>query len=310
MPEQIKPISQVKRMKAIIQDPQSELSDSVPKAELETLKRTLEANIPDLEAKLGQSEPNEEVDSLRARLEELESRLSESIPKREAEAELERVKSDLHGKVQKLEMELSGSKSTVDSIRTQVGRLKKRLGASIPKAESEARVKELESELSEARRDLEVTKATIEDFAGKFSQSSAKIDELELKLSNSVPRAELETIKEEAESKITKLESELAVSVPRIEADALSKKANGLEAALDEMREKLNSAEARNRDLELRLAPSRSEIGVLKEELAVTTRYVAHHIKAWLSLYVFYYELIRSLFEHSDLPTLPQSVVE
>jgi len=48
----------------------------------------------------------------------------------------------------------------------------------------------------------------------------------------------------------------LAASVPRSEADAFAQKANRLEAALTETREKLGSAEARMRDLESRLAES------------------------------------------------------
>ena len=90
----------------------------------------------------------------------------------------------------------------------------------------------------------------------KLSQSTAKIDEVQGKLSNSVPRTELETIRGELQSKIVDLEGKLAASVPKSEADALAEKANRLEAVLTETREKLNSAEAKGRDLELKLTES------------------------------------------------------
>jgi hypothetical protein len=60
----------------------------------------------------------------------------------------------------------------------------------------------------------------IEDIEEKLSQSSAKIDELQGKLSNSVPRSELETIRNELQSKVAGLEGKLAVSVPRSESVA------------------------------------------------------------------------------------------
>jgi uncharacterized coiled-coil DUF342 family protein len=55
--------------------------------------------------------------------------------------------------------------------------------------------------------------------------------------------------------------------VPRSEADGLAEKANRLEATLTETREKLNSAEARSRDLESELAESRSEGDALRSRI-------------------------------------------
>jgi hypothetical protein len=118
-----------------------------------------------------------------------------------------------------------------------------------------------------------------QDLEEKLLQSSAKVDELQLKLSNSAPRAELETTRSELQSKITDLEGKLASSVPRTEADELRariaqleaelsssvskaeaetvvKKANELEAALTETSGRLSSAETRIRELESKLAES------------------------------------------------------
>ena len=132
--------------------------------------------------------------------------------------------------------------------------------------------KAAETSISTLRRDLEE----------KLLQSSAKVDELQTKLSNSAPRAELEATRSELQSKITDLEGKLASSVPRTEADGLRvrvaqlqeelsrsvskteadavvKKANELEAALNEASGRLSSAETRIRDLESKLAESISK---------------------------------------------------
>ena len=284
----------------------SELADYAPKAELETLKASLETKIGDLEAKLGQSVPKEVTDFLRVRLEALESKVGESVPKRDAEAELKSIKSKLEGEIEELERKLGGSSSIVDSVRADLAQLQGRLVEWTPRAESEDKVKELETKLSDATRDLEE----------KFSQSSAKVDQLQVEASNSVPRTELELTRNELQSKITdleerlvssvrrseadelrarvaQLEEELSRTVSRADADALVDKANRLEAALTEAREKLNLVEVRSRDLESRLAESKSEVDVLKEKLARAPRRLVNYIKAWLSLYVFYYDLIR-----------------
>lgn len=75
----------------------------------------------------------------------------------EAEARLKRGRARLRGKIKKLE----ASKSEADSLRADVSRLQYRLAESIPKAESEVKVNELETKLSAARRDLEVAKTNL-----------------------------------------------------------------------------------------------------------------------------------------------------
>ena len=264
---------------------QSELAAYVPKTELEALKGILEGKISDLEANLEQSAPKEETGPLRVRLEELETKMT-------------------------------GSSSMVDSMRADLTQLQGRLADSTSRSESEAKVKEVERDLSDARRGLELARATIAGLEEKFSQSSARIEELHHEASSLVQRTELETTRDMLQSKITGLEERLFSSVLRSEADELrdrvaqlegelsvSKanadtlfdKANRLEVALTEVRENLNSVEMRGRDLESRL--SRSEVRVVKEKLARAPRRLLNYIKAWLSLYVFYYDLIRGGIE-------------
>ena len=90
----------------------------------------------------------------------------------------------------------------------------------------------------------------------KGKRLEERVRELQAKLADSVLKAELESIKRELQSKIANLEEKLSVSVPRTEADALADKANRLETALTETREKLNSAETKSRELEHRLSES------------------------------------------------------
>lgn len=268
----------VKRLKTRVRSLHSELAESVPKVELETLKATLETKMGDFEAELGQSVRKEEADSLRVRLEELESRLAESIPKRDAEAELESVKSKLEGEIEQLERKLAGSGSIVDPLRADLAQLQGRLAESISKAESEAKVKELETKLSDARR----------DFEEKFSQSSAKIEELQVEVSNSI-RSEADELR----ARVAQLEGALSRTVSKADAEALVDKANRLEASLTEAREKLNSVETRSRNLEFWLDKPKGDVDVLKEKLARASRCLMNYVKAWLNLYVFYYDLIR-----------------
>ena len=158
-------------------------AESVPKTELETLRASLVAQIDDLEAKLAECMSRQEVDTLHVRLRRLESLLAESVPRREAKAE-------------------------ADSLRAETAKLQDMLAGSVPKGELEAKVGE-----------LEIARKTIEDLGGQVSRSSAKIEELQRKLSDAVPRTELETIKNQLQSNIADPEAKLAVSIPRSETE-------------------------------------------------------------------------------------------
>ena len=160
-------------------------TESVPGAELESLRASLAAKINDLEAKLAESVPRQQVDTLHVKLRQLESLLAVSIPRREAKAE-------------------------ADSLRAKIAQLQDTLAVSVPKAELEAKVKELET-----------ARETIEDLGWKLLQSSATVEDLQSKLSESVPRTELDAIKRQLESKIVDLEARLAFSTPGSEAEEL-----------------------------------------------------------------------------------------
>ena len=94
-------------------------------------------------------------------------------------------------------------------------------------------------------------------YEGQLSQSSAKTNELQGKLSDSVPRAELETVKGELQSKIAGLEGKLSES--KGEADALKEKLAGLESRAAEAQKELAAARNRIKDLEAAAAKPPTE---------------------------------------------------
>ena len=168
----------------------------------------------------------------------------DSVPK----AELDAVKSNLQGKITELqkswrtldaankvlEKKLATSNSEIDSLRADIAQLQNTLAESIRKAESEAKVNQLETKLSDARRELEVAKT--------------KIDELQAKLSNSVPRTEMDSARAEAESRIQELQEKLSDS--KSNADALQEKVAALEPKVAEAERKLDAARSRIKELE------------------------------------------------------------
>ena len=79
---------ELKRLKTRIRNLKLKLSESLPKTELDAIRRNLEAKIGGLEAKLAQSVPKVDAEILAAKVKELESRLGVSILKEEAEAQL------------------------------------------------------------------------------------------------------------------------------------------------------------------------------------------------------------------------------
>jgi hypothetical protein len=158
-------------------------AESAPETKSDSPRASLVEKIGELEAKLSESVPRQEIDRLHVRLRQVESLLAESVPIREAKAE-------------------------ADSLRASVAELKDRLARSVTKAELETKVNELES-----------TRKTIEDLREQLSRSSAKIEELQNKLSDSVPRSEVETIKSTLESDVADLRAKLAVSIPRSEVE-------------------------------------------------------------------------------------------
>lgn len=154
----------------------------------------------------------------------------------------------LRAEIEELENKLAASKSEGDSLRADIEQLQNRLGESIPKTESEAKVNELQAKLSGARRELEVARTTIQDLQEKLSESSAKIYELQDKLSKSVPRAELDAAKAEAETSIRELQGKLLES--KTEADTLRERVAGLDSRVAEAERELEAARSRIKELE------------------------------------------------------------
>lgn len=212
------PKEEADTLRARLRELESILAVSIPsreaKAELETATRKLREEIEQLKEKLAAPHPRVKAQAeLLSKIAKLEAKLAESVPRGEVER--------LHAEIAELEKKLAASKFEGDSLRMKVEQLQDRLTESVSKAESEARVNELEAKLSVERRETEVARKTIEDLQGQLSESSAKIDELQGKLSDSLPRTELETTKTELESKIVNLEAKLALSVPKNEVDEL-----------------------------------------------------------------------------------------
>jgi hypothetical protein len=121
---------------------------------------------------------------------------------------------------------------------------------------------ELRREIEQLKEKLVVTLTKAEARVAK-TELEDKITKLEAKLVECVPRDMVERLTAE----IKGLEEKLAVSVPRSEVDALAEKTNRLEATLTEKLEKLNSAEARSRDLELRLRESEGEMNAFRNRI-------------------------------------------
>ena len=196
---------------------ESLLAESVPRREAEAASVKLQGEVEQLKEKLALSLPKVEVQAAKAELldeiTKLEDKLAESVPRGEAER--------LRVEIEELEKKLAVSKSDADSLHAEVAQLQDRLAQSVPRAESEANLNELEAKVSAERREIEAARETTEDLEGQFSQSSASIDALQGKLSDSVPRTELETARGELESKIVDLRTKLGVSVPGSDADKL-----------------------------------------------------------------------------------------
>jgi DNA repair exonuclease SbcCD ATPase subunit len=215
------PKKEADTLRARLRELESILAGSISRreaeAELETASSKLRGEIKQLKEKLAASLPKVEANAAKAELidkvSKLEAKLAESIPRGEAQR--------LRAEIEELEKKLATSKSEGESLRAKVAQFQDTLTMSVPKADSEAKVNELEAKLSVERREIEVARKTIRDLQEQLSQSSARIDELQGKLSDSIPRTEVETTKRELETKIVGLEAKLAPLVAKSEVDEL-----------------------------------------------------------------------------------------
>lgn len=119
------------------------------------------------------------------------------------------------------------------------------------------RVRNLETKLSESvpKGDLESLKSDLE----------GKISELEAKLARSVPEGDLEAVRTDLKGKIAGLEAKLARSVPKSDADSLNARIGELEARLSDSvpKKRLNEASTKLEELEA----TNQRLGVKTEEL-------------------------------------------
>lgn len=106
---------QLKRLKTRVRNLESKLSNSVPKQDLEALKRSMEGKIAELQAVLARSVPKSDADSLNARIGELEGQLAESVPKMQLE-EVRRKVEELETRNQTLEVGNGGLESQVKEL--------------------------------------------------------------------------------------------------------------------------------------------------------------------------------------------------
>ena len=225
------------RLRGKVKRLEERVAESMPRSEAEARIRDVESNVKALKDMLDQSLPRAEAEAAKAELQgkivKLEAELAESVPRSETD--------QIRAEVEELQKELAASKSEADSLREQLAQLQARLVDSVPKAELEAKASELGANLWRARRDLELVKSNVGDR---------------------------EALEGELQSKVVDLETKLAASIPRTEADALVDRANRLEAALSETREKLDAADRKSRELEYKLSESvpRRELDAAKAD--------------------------------------------
>jgi len=124
------------------------------------------------------------------------------------------------------------------------------------------RVRNLESKLSESvpKQDLEALKGGLE----------GKISELQARLAESVPKSDADSLN----ARIGELEGQLAESVPRLQLEEASRKVDelkttkkALEAGNEELESQVTELRSRLQGLELTESSQAKEIGVLKERV-------------------------------------------
>ncbi|MDG7020745.1 MAG: hypothetical protein JRN23_02295 [Nitrososphaerota archaeon] len=115
---------QLKRLRTRVKNLESKLSGSVPRGELEALKRDLDAQVSALREELAASVPRTEADALRARIGELEERLAGSVPKGQLEKanrkvdDLEARNQELAARNGELEPQVGDLRSRIKSLET------------------------------------------------------------------------------------------------------------------------------------------------------------------------------------------------
>jgi chromosome segregation ATPase len=134
----------------------------------------LQSKITDLDGKLAASVPRSEADELRAGVVELEGELSKSVPKIEADVLLE--------KANRLEAALTQASEKLGSAETRMRDLECKLAESIPKADSEARVVELQARLSESKSEADALKERAAGFESKVAEAERQLEAARIRI--------------------------------------------------------------------------------------------------------------------------------
>ena len=146
---------QLKWLRTRVRNLESKLSDSVPKQDLEALKRILEGKLSELQGELARSVPKSDADSLSERIRELEGLLGESVPRLELE-EASRKMRGLEARNQTLEVGNEELESQVRELKSRVQGLELKESAQTKEIEGlKGRVTEVDTRAKETIDNIE-----------------------------------------------------------------------------------------------------------------------------------------------------------
>ena len=192
------------------------------------------------------------ADTVHYTLQEIEAKESENENLRNEFSKLREAKAD--------------SEANITRLTGRVHELEESLAETVPRSKfesSQSETKTLREELSKLRDDKAQSKASMIRITGR-------VHELEAELAETIPRTELEDLKVTLEAKINDLETRLSGSVPKEEADNLQARLRDLASKLAESipRREADLLRGNIEELEKKLARSKSEADALRIDLA------------------------------------------
>ncbi|HMK83140.1 MAG TPA: hypothetical protein VK503_05440 [Candidatus Bathyarchaeia archaeon] len=143
-----------------IHELQNELSKSVPRDDLEAVKAQLELKNANLEEKLSASVPKSEADELRNTITELETKLSRFVPKSEQEAFRENA-SRLEAMLAETREKLTLTEANRRDLESKLTQSVSRTELETAKVTAEARISELQTQLSESNSEADALREKI-----------------------------------------------------------------------------------------------------------------------------------------------------
>lgn len=164
--------SNASRSSSKIDELQSELSKSIPRDEVETVKAQLESKNADLEQKLAVSVPRSEADELKSTITELEMKLGQSVPKNEADA--------LNENTSRLEATLTETREKLALAEANGRDLESKLAESVSRTELEAAKTAAETRISELQTQLSESKSEADALREKLTGLESQVIEREL----------------------------------------------------------------------------------------------------------------------------------